>query len=132
MRAEIFTVCGFLAWFFKCFNSNHLRSHLGVCQRRVLIFVRFAEGFIGQRGFREGFYRCRGVFEGKNDLQQRGKGWSRFTKVARCHYCPFLRTARLLCLGEGIYITFRVLYTLVLVLLGIGVKIRGLNNRIRS
>ena len=40
-------VCGFLVWFFKCFNSNHLRSHLGVCKRRVLIFVRFAEGFIG-------------------------------------------------------------------------------------
>ena len=53
-------IYGFLVRFFKCFHLNHLRSHLGMCRRRILIFVRFAKGFIGQKGFREGFYHCRG------------------------------------------------------------------------
>ena len=67
-----------------------------------------------------------------NDLQQRENSGNRFTKVARCHYGPFLRTAWLLCLGEGIYITFRALYTLVLFIIRERGKIRELNSRIRS
>ena len=57
-----------------------------------------------------------------NDLQQRENSGDRFTMVARCHYGPSLQNSRLLCLGEGIYITFGVLYTLVLLILGQGVK----------
>ena len=124
-------IYGFMTWFFKCFNWNRLRSHLGVCQRRVLIFVRFAEGFIGQRGFREGFYRCRGVFEGKNDLQQRGKGWSRFTKVARCHFGPFWKYMAIMPSGEDMYKIWGFIHLSVNIIRSRG-KIGELYSRIRS
>ena len=76
----------------------------------------------GLEGFRGGVFTHAKVFLRGNDLQQRENGGDRFTMVARCHYGPFLQNSRLLCLGEGKYITFRALYTLVLLLLGKGVK----------
>ena len=57
-------VCGFL-WVFQMFLFKSPALAFGSVPKADFDFCKVCKGFYRPKGFREGFYQCRGDFEGK-------------------------------------------------------------------